>query len=79
MFNFSIKGLIAVVIGLILTVGGIFKASVIGYYPSETIPMFGAILVGVALLWYANRFGRVDTGDGDKPAPPEAQLDRDPS
>lgn len=43
------------IIGGILTLGGMIKASIIGFYPSETVPLFVALGLGAGLLWLGTK------------------------
>lgn len=66
MFNFTAKGLFLLLPGLLLTGYGFLKFTVFGYYPSEAVLTFATLIAGIALMWGADRFGRVKNVDKER-------------
>lgn len=79
MFSFSTKGLVSGAIGVLLAFGALVKLTVVGFYPNEAIPTFIALFLGLGLVWYAKKFGRADTVEGQDRASDAVQVDRDPA
>lgn len=79
MFGFSTKGLVSGAIGVLLAFGALVKLTVVGFYPNEAIPTFIALFLGLGLVWYAKKFGRADTVEGQDRASDAVQVDRDPA
>lgn len=73
MSNFTTRGLLLLIPGIVLTGYGFVKAVIIGYYPSEAVPTFLAVGVGIALMWAADRFGRNSAAAGATPVKDEAE------
>ena len=51
-------GWILVVIGGLLVVGGIVKASIIGFYDSELPVLLGVLGAGMALVWVGGKLAK---------------------